>query len=240
MEYMKLSISEGSPLKRIPDTIVPHQRLIFDGIRYAISMILHSYSDIFNSLNYITIHNPNLKEKDYFTPLFLNAWNIIDTSHRLKLLIKRFSDFEKIYVFTDFINSIEDISELRNRMQHLHSRLEFLKSKKVSVWGCIHWISISDRERLEGKQHVLIAGPISNNVVKIKPCDIRNLKREIGFIKLIAHDKIISFDDVILKVGNILKYLEEILKKQFENLPFSGSDYYIVFDFKLNKKETIK
>src|SRR4051794_18492643 len=79
-----MRISPSSPLYRVPSTLVPKQRLLVEGIRYAINMTFLSWEQLKLILQNI-VSKKSMEQEKYAA--FLFAWSVIDNLDRLKSLL---------------------------------------------------------------------------------------------------------------------------------------------------------
>ena len=191
-------INDESPLKRFPASSENRQTLFFDGIRYSIEMAALAYDRLFRTLFDWTVVQAETLALD-FVPAFLDAWSIVDSVHRLRMLVNQTPGVKKKATEIQlFDKGTAPISELRNYVQHIDHETRNLVGQNTPVWGVLSWCAIMDEERKSALTCFIQAGSRfqSNAAFFVNPLG-KKIKPPIDLITLTAYNVSVCLSDVV-------------------------------------------
>jgi len=146
-------VKPESPITRIPRDMPPKIILLLEGIRYSANMALVSYGRLRATLHAITLGD---KLIDLQYAVFVDAWNVLDSTHRFVEILKRFERKGDNGIISD----LEKVTRLRNTFHHLDERIEehFIEAH-FPLFGILNWVYYDpDVSKTEFKIYTLIPG----------------------------------------------------------------------------------
>lgn len=193
------------------------QSLYFDGILYSFKMIESSYQGLINVLSLISENSLNKKELsqdfDIDSWALVYIWSIIDSTHRLRLLLAEAPGVDrKLKFISDFFSQTKNIKDFRDFMQHMNREIGGLIDQKKPLWGSISWIFTKENQynifllhvgSFPGDRSINFPVPTGTKTVSI-PIDSINLN-------LSSHN--IEISEIIKS----LKIIEDLIKKIDKN-----------------------
>jgi hypothetical protein len=238
MSTSKNIIGKDSPLRRFPANSDDKQTLFFDGIRYSIEMAFLAYTRLQSTLLDITKSvNTSSSPSTFFVPAILDAWSIVDSVHRLRMLISNTPGIKKKKLeFQVFEKNTAPIRDLRNFVQHLDTQTQKMLGQNLPVWGVLNWLCILDTERISGFTCTLVAGTIfkMQGLPIVNPSG-KKIFVPVDFVTLTAGGNAICLSDVISNVRSLLHYLEDELKEQTKEYSRSPEDILVCGKFESKK-----
>jgi hypothetical protein len=201
-------VSKESPLKTISQFVEPRTVLFFNAVRDTAIMIDISYARLKLTLNQTS------DSENRFATALLDAWAIVDSTHRLRGLIEEFHGLPKnTPEIKKFLNASKRAEELRHFTQHMRADIHKTSITGNPIWGTITW-----REDIEAtkkaKSHILISGVMYKglNVTLPLPYDYALPK---GTIILSAYKSSVDVANLHNEVRSLISHLEAVLAKHF-------------------------
>jgi len=206
-------LSENSPFKMLPIEMDAYQRLILDAIRITFEMIENDYEQLLIKLLFLS-QNDTIKEKT--SPVFGNAWAIIDHSSRLIKLFQKLPSESNHKI----LDNILPVNSLRNTIQHLNERIdESLIKNKSPFYGILVWHH-KNLQTNELTPKILYSGINYGSNVTFKIPDISKSNTEINCISLQSVDKkkiiSINLSELLQEIHSICKLNEEKIGEFFK------------------------
>jgi len=207
-------IDKDSPLRRFPASSENKQTLFFDGIRYSIEMAALAYARLQQSLYSLTLSCTN-SSSDLpidFTSAMLDAWSIVDSVHRLRILINKTPGMKKqapgFQIFDRGTAPIKD-----------------LVGQNIPVWGTLSWFTILDPEHKSGFTCTIVAGTVFQSMdgLLVNPLG-KEINVPIDLITLTANNSSICLSDVMRHVERLTRSMESGLREQLKDLPPAQGD----------------
>lgn len=222
-------VSLNSPLRTIPSNIEPKERIFFDGIRYGIQMIGLSYSRLEKMLAAPPApdNNQTKEESTYlFTAAYLDAWSIVDSCHRIKPLIEKFTHIQNHPDVQKLLNELSAVRNARDNVQHIYVKYQGFAKEKSPTWGSITWITVDKMQPLEFRSHTLTAGTVFDTELPVENPGGKMIRtdREVNRISLIAHDEVIDISQLFHSIRKFTHLFENSLN--FPKDPGGASDIY--------------
>jgi len=221
-------IDKDSPLRRFPANSENKQTLFFDGIRYSIEMAALAHTRLQQSLYSLTLSCTN-SSSDLpidFTSAMLDAWSIVDSVHRLRILINKTPGMKKQAPgFQIFDRGTTPIKDLRNFVQHLDQETQDLVGQNIPVWGTLSWFTILDPERKSGFTCTIVAGTVFQSMdgLLVNPLG-KETNVPVDLITLTANNSTICLSDVMRHVERLTRSMESGLREQLKDLPPAQGD----------------
>ena len=217
-------IKRDSFFLNIPKNIDKRQIFLLEGIRFCFESIFLNYLTLQNELEYIST-NP-LREQSHAL-IFKEAWQQIDTTHRLTNLISSlalYNEDNKNKKDSDF-EFLKEVKPFRNTFQHLDERIdEFMLDLNAPLWGSISWLMVKDDNHINsfilsiGHPREDFESQIINPAGKIIEHKIDRITLE--SIQKNKNDTIVKIDlsSLYSKTERLIKQLELQFKDQIIEL----------------------
>jgi hypothetical protein len=225
-----MMIDKDSPLRRFPGNSENKQTLFFDGIRYSVEMAALAYARLQQTLYNITMNCLNASTNPVdFVPAILDAWSIIDSVHRLRILIHKVPGMKKQTPrFQIFDRSTSSIKDLRNFIQHLDEETQDLVGQNMPIWGMLSWFTTLDPEHKSGFICTIVAGTIFREMEgELVDPRGKTIYPPVDLITLTANDYSISLSDVMRHVETLVRSMEEGLQEQLKDSPPAQGDILV-------------
>ena len=113
------------------------QNIFLDGIEQAIEMALTAYGRLAANAYRQESHR---EEPVLTTPMLLDAWSIVDSVNRLRVLIQSTRNLKHTTAVVALLKGTEDVLSLRNYVQHLDERAIDIASTAQPLLGSISWV----------------------------------------------------------------------------------------------------
>ena len=218
-------ISRESILRRLPSELNPKQSLFFDGIRHAGEIASLAHARLSETLTRIATQNPEEnKFKHLFTDAFLNAWTLVDSIHRFRMLWKSLpgSDCKLSETYTDFMEVYDDVHNLRNVADHLAQRADYVVANNGAALGVLSWFTITNPDKPEGVSCIIIPGTIrSSDVIAPNPVG-RSITVPTGLIYLAAGEYKANLSKATQRMAACIKEIETSVEKGIANAGLEG------------------
>ena len=224
-------IGPTSPLRQLPAGLNRRQMLFFDGIRVAIDMADLAYARLEEVLTRLANHDfPQEEVEMAMTVAFQDAWTIVDSVNRLRVLLKKLPNFKQrapsLQVLYRHINLVE---ELRHTVQHLDTQINLLEQRDLSVWGTLRWFVLVDRDQLKYMSGTLASGSqfgAAHEIAQLKPG--QSMYGSTDHITLLASELSANLSEIMRALGAFIPKLEGVLAPQFQGLPTAIGNLLLV------------
>jgi hypothetical protein len=233
-------VADESPLRRLPSALNLRQRILLDGIRYAVEMGGLSYSRLLAALRaFSTLPNSVVGQRP-FAAAFADAWCFVDAVNRLTKLIQSLPGAEHDQGVQAFLQDMRPARDLRNSVQHITARVDHLVATKQHAWGAITWVTISSKDPMNCVSHLIAAGSMYSGY----RCAAENpagklLVEPISQVTLRAHGIEVIFEQIIAAMRREVRRLESMLSSQFSGFPTAAADLHIQVRFSTGNGETM-
>ena len=145
------------------------QELFLDGIELSIEMALIAYGRLRATIANHTTKGESQQEEppesSLTSQMLLEAWSIVDSVNRLRVLIQHTPNLKKTPAVVSFLKGTEPATTLRNFVQHLEEKaLEVAKTGKP-IWGSLSWVwaTPSDLEQNRFRIVIFIPGRLAKS-----------------------------------------------------------------------------
>ena len=213
-------IKADSPFRRLPSTLDGRRLRFLDGIRYAIEMADLAHQRLRDTAHQTSVARINEQPVRHIFPLiFLDAWSLVDSVNRLRVLLNRMDDQRRTPEVRAFTGITARVQEVRDGVQHLDDRIDQLASQGQTVWGYVSWVA----KVTPGQTwfHSVVAGAIIPNMTLLETVypPSRPPQPPVDQINLSAFGVTISISETMDSVGRIARTLEGHLAKEFGKVP---------------------
>jgi len=178
------------------------QELCLDGIETSLTMARVAYSRLELGLAWHSERTTqNLHERilDLEGLILLDAWSLIDTANRLRVLVCRAPGLEQNAFVAAFLRATEDVRKLRNFVQHLHGEMTSLEETGRTIWGSLSWLWVSPQMLKRGTVATMLMIPgrlaKSGGYPGVNPVGKRVIP-PLGHICLFAADTVVNLSEI--------------------------------------------
>lgn len=206
--------------------------LFFDGIRVAIEMADRAYDRLAKSLQNAAVKElPDYELLQLVPVCFLDAWSIIDSVNRLRVLLNRLPEFKKnAHSLQIFLRKTEAVEDLRNTVQHLDTEIDNLAANDLPVWGDLRWLVLLDATVGKFKVGLLVSGTQFGALHAMPNLAGIEMYAAVDHITLASGGKEVDLSNVMRAMAKFVGKLEGVLTPQFKQHEPAPSDYLIVAD----------
>jgi hypothetical protein len=218
-------IKEHSPLRTLPSGLAPSQEVVLDGVRYSMEMVDIAYARLRETLLSISTQlgvqgGVASAPVGLFASALLDAWAIIDSANRLRILLaylpgvkpgmKRTAEWKLVE------RQLAPVLELRNAVQHLTGEVENLVAQSLPTWGALRWFYFPTQDTFTYSTFNLTPGGIRAGmgrsvVVKLDG----TFHWPVGAVELEAHGQVLSLSSVWDDTARFCPRLEALLIAKF-------------------------
>lgn len=182
-----------------------------------------------------TLANGQQLEGAFYAAAFMDAWVIIDSTHRLRELVRQLPGFSKKkqnVEWRTFESSTAIVKDFRNKVQHLDQEIKEVVKLNQPVWGMLTWFAALD-ENPETIMHCWLGAgtvfPMETPGFTIG--EQEELEPPVDHIKLHAHGLTVSLTDALNAIERMFRDLERAFGEAFDKFPpgtpTGGSDIFI-------------
>lgn len=228
-------IKKDSPFRNLPDKLNRKQILLFDGIRLSVEMIDFAYNRLYKNLSSLSakaIDVPKQEISDACILCWIDIWNIIDSGYRLRQLLQSFPSLKQNDpILQLFYRNTEIFEKTRHIIQHIRTEIDNYIKADVPIFGVLSWV-YNRKEKNKFKIFTLSPGSfylgVRNESLLISNGE--KFKDNISKITLKVLNQSIQLDIILDRITPVISGIELNMKKQFINLPSSGSDTLCEFN----------
>ncbi|MDQ3820926.1 MAG: hypothetical protein M3362_25025 [Acidobacteriota bacterium] len=210
---------KDSPFCRLPYELDSTQRRFLEGIRFAIEMAQVSSLRLRETLAQLSLSNKGEQDiaDSVAVTVFLDAWSVVDSIHRLRELLQAMPKMKKRGVMLElFMRGTAQVVELRNHIQHLREELPRPDSALLPVWGTLSWLFVLDTSLTRFLSGNIVAGyDVGSNRLILSPGN-RTYHDQLDHITLSADSNQANLSEMMRLVVRIGRGLEKSLKPQLE------------------------
>lgn len=225
---------EDSPLRHLPIELNERQAMFIDGIRYAVEMAGVAYGRLRTTLAHIGDEQASGEiPNEVFPAGFLDAWAMVDSLHRLRLLTTHMRGVKRTPELKVFLKNLEPFENMRHAVQHLNRTIESWADKTEPTWGSLSWIQVDELQPVfRFRSFVLMAGaPRKTRRPAINPIG-REFEPPVDLVELTAFEETVSLSAAFRSLEGFAMRFSKALQAAFETTPgvsgsTRGSDFII-------------
>lgn len=225
-------LDADSPFRHLPTQLDVRQAMFCDGVRFAIEMLNCSYLRLESCLSRMAAGEP----LEDLTPMaFLDAWSVIDSANRLRVLLNTFPRLKKKTPPLQLVmRALQPAEALRNSVQHLPGDIEKHSGSDVPTWGVLHWTSALAASPTVFKMCFLVPG--AARTMHELPSMLSPVGREFhaptDHVVLSAYGSEVDLSATYRSVVSFVPSIEDSLRTAFQSLDEdrNGSDLLIVVE----------
>ena len=199
------------------------QQIFLDGIEMAIEMALIAYAQLRATIEYRTTTAESRPEEppesSLATQMMMEAWSIVDSVNRLRVLIPHTPNLKKTPAIVSFLKSTEPVTTLRHFVQHLEEKALEVATTGKPIWGSLSWVWATPSDVHQGRLKISVYIP--GRLAKAKGHPIVNpigkdIETPVGLITLTAAETTVNLSEVIEVVERFKSRYEKALQNSNE------------------------
>jgi hypothetical protein len=118
------------------------------------------YSRLINDIEqYSRLGNQIESSFNFQNQILLDAWSLVDTLNRLRILVSHTPGLKKNSLVVLFQKSTENIEILRNFIQHINREIPEVEDTGWPIWGSLTWIYVSPEMQAKKELKVMVIIP---------------------------------------------------------------------------------
>jgi hypothetical protein len=222
-------ITENSFFNKIPQAIDLEQRLILEGVGWAIQMLSLSYDKLKAAASRVDVAS-NTYPTSQATEMFACCWSIIDQCHMLRKLLERMNPITGGLAAT-FIEKSEAATLIRNAMDHLHQKIQNIANKKdpmPPLFGALSFAVIGNEDMSDSgtgpvvitgcKLVVLTAGALTHPTHRFQISSPPGRLTEIplGMFQFTAFEHRIDVSEMMIDLAALVAHFDTVVKSDQE------------------------
>jgi hypothetical protein len=233
MNHLPRLVSSQSALRRIPLHVHSEDKVVLDGIRYALEIADRAYCRLRETLWQISSDKKSDHVENY-VDLVADTWTVVDSFNRLYVLcLTGCSYLDHDYV-REHAEALRPIVKLRNANQHINGRLEKIVADKESAWGAISWTVCNKNTATHGESHCFVAGALRTVDLLLPEPPTRSFHMPVDGITARADNTEVSISDLMLLSAQFAGQLDADLSKRFPLDAPHVRDAHVVGEFRFN------
>lgn len=229
-------LGDDSPLRRLPEAMLPKQAMLFNGIRFCGEVVLSCMPSLRSSLLQIATTG----EAGASAPAVMTlAWSVVDAVNRMRMLLQEMDSSGWVTRSDGFLSdltTLEGARRVRNALQHLDERIDKHSTGESvpPVWGSLRWFAFTelddDGTLCGGESCVLVPGSVMTTaeIGLANPIgqEFRSVVDEIG-VEMFG--EAVSISELERAVERVIHRLESSLREQVDaSLPTRGADLLVM------------
>ncbi len=222
-------IGLDSPLRKLAVRLDRRQTLFFDGVRYAAEMSHLALARLLDTLPAIPAAEGGTPEyADLITASMIDAWTVVDSTHRLRQLLMQFPKVKQNLPFLQvFYRTTAGVERFRNVIQHLRKEIAGLAQSGLPVWGSLTWRAQIDPATGEEASFGVCAGTFYAGAKIYLPQGGDRLAEPIGRVCLNIGHMTLDLGEITRSAEPVIRYFERDLAKQFSEDPHNDADVLV-------------
>ena len=232
-------ISPESPLRRLPQRLDREAVLFLDGIRLAIEMAEASLDRLGSALAELSRDDtpPELVQSLVVSAL-LDAWAIIDSTHRLRELLQHMpGGKQKRPELQVFYRNTTSAETLRHFIQHLREKVSPVAKGAVPLWGILSWRTTTDPKTGRERGYSIISGSFYPGVWARGAQFGDPVQSTFGFVHLNAGGTIVDLPALVDRMKPLAPLFEAAVARLSINQALNASDQVMVFELTPVRRE---
>ena len=210
--------------------------LFFDSIRIAVEMAELAYERLTKALEQAAM-SAEMSRDDFsrLVPLcFLDAWSIVDSTNRLRVLMRRLPNFkQRAPSLQLFLRRTAGVEPLRNAVQHLNTEIDRLVANNLSVWGTLRWLVVLDANIGSFKGGTLISGTQFGEMHSLPNLTGIEMHHVVDEVVLTASGSELHLSKTVRAITELASKLEGVLAPQWIDHSTAPSDLLLVADMSI-------
>jgi len=220
-------IKDESPLRHLPSGLNARQVMYFDGIRYAVEMLDASFTRLASGIEEVV----TVEQADNAAVLFLDAWSVVDSANRLRVLMKQFPGMKRDPPVRILQATLAKVEALRNSVQHLPGDIQEHSERGTPTWGSLHWLWVDDYP--DARIFMTVPGTMRkmSSVGSVLSPSGRAMYVNPEFISLEAYGNVADLSAVHRAVAGWFRDFEQAAGRAFApHEARAGSDLLLIMD----------
>lgn len=237
MSHLPRLITSPSALRRIPLHLHSEDKVVLDGIRYALEIADRAYRRLRETLWKVSSDKKS-DHVDRYVDLVSDAWTIVDSLNRLQALCRSHCIYLDHDYCRDYVQALKPIVKLRNTNQHIDGRLQKIVADKESAWGAISWCICTGNPPTRGEFHCFVAGSMRTTDLLLPELPERPFYMPVDGITVRADKTEVSISDLMLLTVEFVGKFDLDLSNQFPGDTPHMRDAHATAEFSFNGSDT--
>jgi len=159
------------------------------------------------------------------TSAMLDAWTVVDSTHRLRELLMQFPDVkQRLAHLQVFYRRTASVERFRNLIQHLRRKIDALALNGLPVWGSLTWRLRTDPTTSEETSFGICPGTFFDGAKVFLSEFGERMEKPIGMVCLNIGNASLDLGALVESATPIITYFERTLAEQFRDEPLNGAD----------------
>lgn len=222
-------LAKDSLFQNLPASLNPRQRLELEAIGFAIGSVRYAYGRLKQAAMELASTPPEGRLEFDPTPLFVNAWSVIDSVRQARELVRSLDP--KNERLKAYLTEAEPACLLRNKADHIHQNIPNLSKRAGSshapLFGALSFAIVEDRHLVVGTDGVtraaglrgfaIVSGkPVASTQHLVSHPGSEPIERPIGLLRLDAFDHLVSLSGLAFATERVAQAFEEVLRPLIE------------------------
>ena len=213
-----------SPSELRPRFTERRQVLFLDGIRMSIEMAQISYRRLQSTL---VAEN----SVDRAAEASLDAWALVDTLNRLRVLIDQLPGLRGNSPGTQLIVlALKPVETLRHAVQHMDGEIGPLSTTNLPLWGAIAWVQRGPDDNALRSRTLLAGVRLGDMTVPVVTPAGKEIESPVGPIELTAAGITISLSSLVAASVSFGDRLARVAELATDSMPPDAHDHRLVLD----------
>nr|WP_319513285.1 hypothetical protein [uncultured Cohaesibacter sp.] len=208
-------------LHTLPMAIAAEQRLAIDAVRVTSDLAAVAYADLIEDALDTASDNDAVAS----TALVLHAWSFVDQIYAVRKLLERLGETASSPSVAAFFDVSAEAVHLRNRIDHLHSNIANIASKKDaerSLFGCVSYCLDPELAGHSGHDALLVFHHIEpirlGEAVGRGRTPGDQLRLPCGNFFISANGRVLDIDLCVIALSELIKRINETVEAQTAEL----------------------
>lgn len=233
-------LEDDSPLRRLPEAMLPKQAMLFNGIRFCGEVVLSCMQSLRMSLLQVATTG----EAGASTPAAMTlAWSVVDAANRMRMLLEEMVSSKWVATSDEFesdLTVLRGARLVRNALQHLDDRIgkHSTGESLPPVWGSLRWFAVTefddDGTARGGKSCVLVPGSVmtTKGIPLVNPIG-RKFRYVVDEIAVEMFGETVSVSELERAVERVIGSIESSIREQVDaSLPTRAADLLVVMSMR--------
>ncbi|MBC7283489.1 hypothetical protein [Hoeflea sp.] len=194
--------------------IAAEQRLTIDAVRVTADLAAAAYCNLVE----VALATASENDAGASTALVLHAWSFVDQLYAVRKLLERLGEVASGPRVTAFLDVSSEAAHLRNRTDHLHSKISNISAKKDaerSLFGCVSYCLDPELAGHSGHDALLV----SHQIEPVRPGEAFSRGRTPGDdLRLPCGNFFISADGRVLDLDSCVTMLSALIRRMNETV----------------------
>ncbi len=224
-------IREKSPFRRLPATLPRRHMLHLDGLRLCAEIVDLAYRRLLTVIRQLTYDCVPLDGRQIGA--FADAWTIIDSTYRFRLILAATPGLKHNFVFESFMRFTKAVEDLRHTIQHLNNEVENIANAHQAILGTLTWVAASPTPGAPPSSFLLTVGTEYPDKITFGPVvdlEATLASQAIDKVAIALSSHRVDLIDPVCRIRSMIRSLETPLAEYGKDKPALGSDRLVRFE----------